>query len=496
MEPPPPTTTTTAEETTLTLSDLRLARSGLANILRASSDMEASLTKMDTHFDLLSETLATTSKTVVPLQSLSMSTKALNTRINRAVSPALKLLEGFSIVESLQDKLLRLSSRLQHSHEDEHKRLKHLMKYVACVDRLNAAIELVTCECETALQKLQEVVEFLSRTKATDRYRIGRLRETVVTLSTLHRSIGGEEEETVEGMGGCDLGSVEEVEVLRRISDTLATSNCLDICIDIFVKVRYRRAAKALMRLSPEYLKTYTPEEIDDMEWESLETAITLWIQHFDLAVTTIFVSEKKLCNQVLSGLMDGSIWSECFVKVADKIMAVFFRFGEGVARSSREPQKLFKLLDMFASMEKLSDHFAETFEGEAGKGICERFRELQKLLVHASSKVFWEFGFRIEGNQDGGPPPPDGSVPKITRYAVNYLKYLATEGHTAAMAKVLRTEQVWKAGFLSKPGPDEDLLRDAVANVMDALERDVEAKKAWYADKALPHLFKMNAYW
>jgi hypothetical protein len=55
------------------------------------------------------------------------------------------------------------------------------------------------------------------------------------------------------------------------------------------------------MRLNPEYLRTYKPEEIDDMEWETLETAITLWIQHLTLAVKTVLVSERKLCNQVLA---------------------------------------------------------------------------------------------------------------------------------------------------------------------------------------------------
>ena len=82
-------------------------------------------------------------------------------------------------------------------------------------------------------------------------------------------------------------------------------------------------------------------------------------------------------------------VWLECFVQIADKIMAVFFRFGEGVARSNKEPHKLFKLLEMFDSLEKLKVEFSEIFEGESGADICIRFRELQKLLVHASRKVF-----------------------------------------------------------------------------------------------------------
>jgi exocyst complex protein 7 len=34
-----------------------------------------------------------------------------------------------------------------------------------------------------------------------------------------------------------ELGSELEIEVLRRISNILAANDCLDICIDIYVKV-------------------------------------------------------------------------------------------------------------------------------------------------------------------------------------------------------------------------------------------------------------------
>lgn len=109
---------------------------------------------------------------------------------------------------------------------------------------------------------------------------------------------------------------------------------------------------------------------------------------------------------------------------------------------------------------------------------------------------MFWEFGLQIEGNSDGLPPPQDGSVPKLVRYAINYLKYLVTETYSGPMAKVLQTEQVWKAGILSKPESDEDLLRDAVSNIMEALQRNVESKRGRYKEKILPHVFAMNTYW
>ncbi|XP_020253456.1 exocyst complex component EXO70A1-like, partial [Asparagus officinalis] len=421
---------------------------------------------------------------------------------------------------------------------DNRPHLSRLLKYVDCVNRLNTAIGAVTVGCEPAVLRLQEAVEFLSRTKSTDQLRIHRLRETLAAIKALYESEvdamryegvfdealvrlqdeyeailqqikhegireaaeGGEEgdvdAEVDREAEKKQLGSELEVEVLGRISETLASNDCLDICIDIYVKVRYRRAAKALMRLNPRYLKTYAPEEIDKIEWEVLESAITLWIQHFQLAVNSVFLAEKHLCKRVLSGIMDGTIWPACFAKIADKIMAVFFRFGEGVARSSKEPQKLFKLLDMYDSMDKIRSEFFQVFDGESGVDICARFRELQKLLVHAASKVFWEFGLQIEGLEDGSPPPSDGSVPKIVRYAVNYLKCLAGCGYASVMGQALRIEKTWKAGYLSKAEPDENLLREAISNALDALQRNVEAKRSKYKDKTTSHVLAMNTYW
>ncbi|PON91133.1 Exocyst complex protein [Trema orientale] len=516
------------------LFKLEEACSDLKAVLKTSARMEQSLGNMDKKFDLIDEALSTASKRVAPLQSLSMAAKALETRINRAVTPALSLLDSFKLSDSLQQRLLDISDELSVDKVTTRTRLRMLIKYVDCVDRLNAAVGSIGQDGEPVIQRLQEVVEFLSRTKATDQYRTHRLRETVVTLKALyetevdamrfegsldqallnlqdeyegllqqikHRNLeqladNNNSNKEENDMMVANLGTEMEVEALRRISETLAANDCLDICIDIYVKVRYKRVAKALMRLNPDYLRTYTPEEIDEMEWESLETAIALWIQHFELAVKTVLVSEKKLCNQVLGGLMEGLLWPECFVKIADKIMAVFFRFGEGVTRSSKEPQKLFKLLDMFGSLEKLKPEFSDVFNGESGADICARFRELIKLLIHASSKVYWEFGLQIEGNSDGFPPPQDGSVPKIVRYAINYLKYLATENYSVAMAKVLQTEQIWKMGILSKPEGEEILFKDAITNVMEALQRNVESKRYRYRDKILPHVFAMNAYW
>lgn len=256
-----------------TIVKLESACSDLESLLKASKEMEQDIETMETRFDLLQGSLSKASRRITPLQSLAMSRKALDTRISRAISPALALLETFKLTESLQNNLIDLSSKL-YGEKTHQKRLKRLLDYMDCVDQLNEAINSICQEVEPVIQKLQEVVEFISRTKAADQYRTLRLKEALVTLKALyetevdemrfeglldqallhmqdefealllkmkHRNLIGDKsyKDNDDGhvKGSCELGSELEIEVLRRISTALAANDCLDICIDIYIKV-------------------------------------------------------------------------------------------------------------------------------------------------------------------------------------------------------------------------------------------------------------------
>ncbi|PKA65640.1 hypothetical protein AXF42_Ash013054 [Apostasia shenzhenica] len=517
------------------ISKLRASHASISSVLRSSTAAARDLAGAGLSLSCRQDFLSGIAGVIEPLQSQAIANEAVQARIGQAVSPAISLLRAFNHAERLERRLLALSSG---EAADGDGGADRLVIYVDCVSRLSSAVSAVTAEREPAVQRLQDAVEFLGRTKATDKLRVRRLRDAAAALRAvceeevekmryegpldeallrlqdeyeeiLRRLRHQDDGEYGEGAGGGEslvgrgmesddwptLGSPEEIEVLRRVFETLASNDCLDICIDIFVKVRYRQVAKALMRLNPDYLNTYEPEEIDRIDWESLESSISLWIEHLHVAVTTVLAAEKHLSRSVLSSAMDGAVWPECFAKISDRIMAVFFRFAEGVALSSPEPQKLFKLLDMSDAARRLRPSLSVLFD-DAAPDISTRFRELQKLLVHAASAAFSALALRIQGLQDGSSTPPDAAVPGVVRYAVNYLKCLTADGYSPAMAHVLRTERLWSAGFLSRPDSDNSLLKESVAGVLEALQHNVEAKRERYRDKFAGHLFAMNSYW
>lgn len=172
--------------------------------------------------------------------------------------------------------------------------------------------------------------------------------------------------------------------------------------------------------------------------------------------------------------------------------MGQFISFGEGVARSQRAPEKLFKLLDMYDALERCMPNVNSLFDGECCRELRLQLRELQKMIVAQACCTFWEFKQWVVEQQHEVSVAPDGSVTKLSSYVVNYLKYLVGDIYNPIMDKVLKIEQTWRG----QARPEESGLAHGVLLFMQALERQVEARSNDYTDPALRYIFLMNNIW
>ncbi|KQJ99003.1 exocyst complex component EXO70A1 [Brachypodium distachyon] len=505
------------------LAKLRASRAAVAKVLETAGEAEAAI---DAAGDRIGELLSSASRSSASgLQSKAVAARALAARIDRAVAPSAPLLAA----------LRRVSSLARDTAHDADAGAGSA--FVERVDRLRDAIEDAVARGDEAVRKVEEAVGFLGRTgssKAAGRGRVRRLTEAASALRAVYEAeaeqmrfegplddallrlqdlfealllklkhaVPNEEEEgLMEIEEECELGTEEEVDALARMARTLAANDCLDICVDIYVKARYRRAAKAMMRLDPAYLKAYTAEAIDAMEWEALESAMALWSPHFHVAVASVLSAERRLCERVMGGgggdgvIIPPAVWPECFAKIAARIAAAFFRFADGVAAAAREPQRLFKLLDMADAVAREGGRLDGLFSSEPETtatlaAIRERASEVGTALARAAAAVFYEFGLRVETHNAVSVSGSGADVPKIVRYAVNYLKCLASDDYRALMDAALRAG----AGDEDRPA-----LAEAAASVLEALHRHVEAaRRALMAeeDPVAGHVMAMNAYW
>ncbi|CAM0911967.1 unnamed protein product [Alopecurus aequalis] len=503
-----------------TLAKLHASRAAIMSVLATATEAEAAI---DATGDLLSSASSSFSSN---LQSKSVAMSALRARIDRAVAPAEPLLASLRLVSSLAGEAAQLPANPADT--------ESAVAFVDRVDQLRDAIEEAVARGDEAVRRVEEAVGFLGRTtsKAAGRGRVRRLTEAASALRAVYETeaeamrFEGPLDEALLGLQDLfealllklkhatpaddagdteeyDLGTDDEVDAAARMAKTLAGNDCLDICVDIYVKARYRRAAKAMMRLDPAYLKVYTAEAIDGMEWESLESAMALWSPHFHVAIASVLTAERRLCARVLSHLPP-TVWPECFAKIAARIVAAFFRFADGVAAAAREPQRLFKLLDMFDAVGREREHLDALFSGESATlvAIRERTSEVERALARAAAGVFYEFGLRVETHYIAGADAVQ--VPKIVRYAVNYLKCLASDDYRGLMDTALRAEReragdgdgIDEDGAEAEGGGGRAALAEAASNVLEALHRHVEAARRVCSDAATAHVMAMNAYW
>ncbi|CAO2202555.1 unnamed protein product [Urochloa humidicola] len=526
----PNASTTATADADAELAKLHASRAAIVSVLSAAAEAEIEIDAVGDHLAELLST-ASPSSSSHHLQSQTVAARALRARIDRAVAPAEPLLAALRRVSELAEDAAAAPPPPDAG---------SVAAFVGRVDELRDAIEEAVARGDEAVRRVEEAVGFLGRTKAAGRGRVRRLTEAAAALRAVYEAeaeqmrFEGPLDDALLGLqdlfealllrlkhpaappadvvagvdgdvdDGYELGTDEEVNAASRIARTLAGNDCLDICLDIYVKTRYRRAAKAMMRLNPGYLKSYTPEAIDGMEWESLESAMALWSPHFHVAVASVLAAERRLCARVLGGEpLPPAVWPECFARIAARIVAAFFRFADGVAASAREPQRLFKLLDMLDAVARERGRLDDLFSGEESSptllAIRERAREVEQALARAAAAVFFEFGLRVEAHHLAGAGDAGaGDVPKIVRYAVNYLKCLASDDYRALMDAGLRAER-------NRSEDDEDdrsdggappPLAEAAANVLEALRRHVEAARRSCGDAVASHVTAMNAYW
>jgi exocyst complex protein 7 len=186
------------------------------------------------------------------------------------------------------------------------------------------------------------------------------------------------------------------MKVLAGFPFSLGTLGCRD--------VRASTLEQSLRKLGVEKL---SKDDVQKMQWETLEGKIGNWIQYMRISVSFIslgcfidscrfseilqgiwmpgmvclisnwkcsnrlphrspiifagllyvqvkllFAAERKLCDQIWYHLDPHR--EKCFADVTDSSVHMLLSFGEAIAKSKKSPEKLFVLLDMYETMSNL----------------------------------------------------------------------------------------------------------------------------------------------
>eukprot|EP00249_Psilotum_nudum_P024183 c29114_g1_i3 orf=321-2291(+) len=290
-----------------------------------------------------------------------------------------------------------------------------------------------------------------------------------------------------------DMLPPEIVPDLSIIATRMVAAGYKTECCQVYISIRKAVLEESISRLGLEKLSI---EEVQKMLWEILEREIAKWIQATKVALGVLFPSEKQLCDQVFTDLPLVSEY--CFAELARGAMMQLLNFGEAIAISRRSPEKLFKILDMYETLRDLIDKINSIFCGPACLNVRSEAMGILTRLGEDACGTFAEFENAVQ-RETSKSPVPGGAVHPLTRYVMNYMRFLSDYTDTLngllddrSSGAPMSTDEsaLGSVDFLSE---DTSPLSARVVSLIQHLENNLEGKSKMYRDPALSFLFMMN---
>ncbi|KAL2525365.1 exocyst subunit exo70 family protein G1 [Abeliophyllum distichum] len=489
------------------IENLTSARKLLKANVEKSKALGLSLEKAGPRLDEINQRLPSLEISIRPIRAQRDALGTVGGHINRAVVPAAAVLKVFDAIHGLEKSLSDPQSDLP--------------GYLGVLKRLEEATRFLGENCGMAIQWLADIVEYLEDHKVADNRFISGLKKALECLRQLEvgeekgRLDGGllevaldrlENEfrrlltensvplpmssPTLPGEQACIAPSplpVPVIQKLQAILGRLIANNRFDRCLSIYIEVRSLNVRASLQALNLDYLEI-SISEFNDVA--SIDGYIAQWGKHLEFAVKHLLEAEYKLCNDVFER-MGLDVWKSCFADIAAQAgILAFLQFGKTVTESKKDPIKLLKLLEIFASLNKLRLDFNRLFGGAACAEIQNWTRDLIKRLIQGACEIFWELLVQVE-LQRHTPPPPDGSIPRVVTFITNYCNELLGDDYKPILTQVLVIERSWKHEKFQ-----EGILMNELRNLVKAIELNVETWSRAYEDAVLSYVFLMNTHW
>ena len=295
-----------------------------------------------------------------------------------------------------------------------------------------------------------------------------------------------------------DLVLPDAVPVLRSIANLMFNSKYDHECTQAYTSVRKDALDECLFSLEMEKLSI---EDVIRTEWASLNSKIRRWIRAMKIFVRVYLASEKWLCDQIFGEL--GPISLVCFVELSKTSMLQLLNFAEALSIGPQQPEKLFRILDMYEVLADLLPDIEALYMGEASSSIIMECREVLSRLGDCVRSTFVEFENAIASNHSAN-SISGGGIHPLTRYVMNYIRTLTDYSETLNLLfKGHDEEGDYITTVLSpdaSPTTREEEAKSRVSPVARylisaaaVLKRNLECRSKLYKDVSLQHLFLMN---
>ncbi|KAF6171406.1 hypothetical protein GIB67_009547 [Kingdonia uniflora] len=296
-----------------------------------------------------------------------------------------------------------------------------------------------------------------------------------------------------------DLVHPDVLPDLKGIADVMFKSNYDQECCQAYISTRKDALDEFLFILEVEKLSI---EEVLRMDWSNLNVRIKKWMRAMKIFMRVYLPSEKRLCDQIF-GEMDPTNLI-CFVETSKSSVLQLLNFGEAIALGPRQPEKLFRFLDIYEVVSDLIPDIEALYPDGFGSTVRMECHEVLKRLGDSVRGTYHVFENAVESNISTI-PFAGGGVHHLTKYVMNYIKTLTDYSDTL---NVLLEDHGWEdpvsQSSLMDPVEEEENENESFADIItpmghhlrsvtSILESNLDGKSRLYRDGSLQQIFLMN---
>ncbi|PNX96364.1 exocyst complex component 7-like protein [Trifolium pratense] len=289
----------------------------------------------------------------------------------------------------------------------------------------------------------------------------------------------------------------EVVTNLNKIACEMLLAGYDSECYHIYTVSRKHGFSDGLYKLGYERISM---DEVQKMQWESLEREIPSWINTFKECATVWFPGERKLAASIFSDHPSDA--DTLYTELTRVVVFQLLNFAESVAMTKRAAEKLFKYLDMYEAIRDTITNLEKLYPENIVDDIKAEMTSAKNRLGEVAVLIFCELENSIKSDC-GKTPVAGGAVHPLTRYIVNYLR-LACE-YKDTLEEVFREHsKIERSDSTSRPHYETDNQHSKekentspfaaqLTRVMELLDANLEGKAKLYKEVPLSCIFMMN---
>ena len=289
----------------------------------------------------------------------------------------------------------------------------------------------------------------------------------------------------------------EAITNLNKIAREMLFAGYDSECCHVYIVSRKHGFGDGLHKLGYERISI---DEVQKMQWESLEREIPTWINTFKECATVWFPGERKLVASIFSE--DPSVADTLYTSLTRVVVFQLLNFAESVAMAKRAAEKLFKSLDMYETLRDTIPNLEKLFPKDIVDEIKTEMTLAKNRLGEVAVLIFCELENSIK-NDNGKTPVAGGAIHPLTRYIINYLR-LSCE-YKDTLEEVFRDHsKIERSDSTSRPHyenenhhsnekENESTFTAQLTRVMELLDTNLEGKAKLYKEVPLSCIFMMN---